>query len=317
MKENTLMNKKILIVSSANMDLNMRVNVSPLKGQTILGKSYKYVSGGKGANSATAFAKLGADSVFCASMGDDANGEALRQIYKNTGINTDYILKHPTLTTGLATVMVEDDGANTITVFPGANAALDAEYAIKAASECKPDAVFCHLEIPFSTVAELSHYCYKENIPVFIDAGPADKSYDIKKLAPVCVFSPNETETEIFTGINPTDRESCMQAAKSLQAQVDAKYYVLKLGSKGVAVYDGNELTFIPTYKVKVVDTTSAGDSFTAAMTLEYMKTGDILRACRYGNAVASITVSRAGAGESIPTLDELEKFVSDNNIII
>lgn len=311
------MGVRILTVSSANMDLNMRVNVSPAKGQTLVGKSYRYVSGGKGANSATAVAKLGGDSVFCASMGNDANGEALRQIYKDTGINTDYILRHPTLPTGLATVMVEDDGANTITVFPGANMALDSNHAIKSAMECKPDAVFCHLEIPFDTVSELSHYCDKENIPMFIDAGPADKSYDLKKLAPVCVFSPNETETEIFTGIKPTDRQSCIEAAKRLQTQVNAKYYVLKLGSKGVAVYDGNELAVIPTYKVKVVDTTSAGDSFTAAMTLEYMKTGDILRACRYGNAVASITVSRAGAGESIPTWGELEKFVSDNNITI
>ena len=152
---------------------------------------------------------------------------------------------------------------------------------------------------------------------MFIDAGPADNTLDLAKLAPVFVFSPNETETEIFTGIAPVDDESCIRAAKKLMETVTAKYYVLKLGSRGVGVYDGTNLTVIPTYPVKVVDTTSAGDSFTAALTLEYIRTGDIYHACRYGNAVASITVSRAGAGQSIPTTDELDSFVKFQNIIL
>ncbi len=307
----------ILTVSSANMDLNMRVPRAPEKGETLMGGSYKYVSGGKGANSATAVAKLGGNSVFCAALGNDANGVTLRAIYENTGINTDYILTLDDLPTGLATVTVESDGANRIAVFSGANGALNAEHAISTARHIKPDAVFCHFEIPYDTVTELSHYCHKENIPMFIDAGPADPSLDLTRLAPLCVFSPNETETEIFTGIAPIDDESCIKAAKKLMETVKAKYYVLKLGSRGVGVYDGEKLTVIPTYSVKVVDTTSAGDSFTAAMTLEYIKSRDIYRACRYGNAVASITVSRAGAGESIPNSNELEAFIRSNNITL
>ena len=292
------------------MDLNMRVPQAPSKGQTVMGDSYSYVSGGKGANSATAVAKLGGESVFCAALGNDANGATLRGIYENVGICTDYIVTHDTLPTGLATVTVEADGANRIVVFSGANGALSADNAITAAKACKPDAVFCHFEIPYATVAELSHYCYEANIPMVIDAGPADASLDLSLLAPVCVFSPNETETEIFTGIDPADDESCILAARKLMEKVKAKYYVLKLGSRGVGVYDGENLTVIPTYPVKVVDTTSAGDSFTAAMTLEYIRCGDIYRACRYGNAVASITVSRMGAGDSIPSADELDDFI-------
>ncbi len=305
----------ILTVSSANMDLNMRVSRAPEKGETLIGGSYKYVSGGKGANSATAVAKLGGSSVFCTALGNDDNGKVLLDIYKNTGINTDFIKICDDCPTGLATVTVEADGANRIAVFSGANNAVCAEYAIKAASTVKPDAVFCHFEIPYETVATLSHYCFENGIPMFIDAGPADKSLDLTRLAPLCVFSPNETETEIFTGITPKDDESCIAAAKKLMETVKAKYYVLKLGGRGVGVYDGQKLTVIPTYSVKVADTTSAGDSFTAAMTLEYIRSGDIYRACRYGNAVASITVSREGAGESIPTADELDAFVKTNGI--
>ena len=92
---------------------------------------------------------------------------------------------------------------------------------------------------------------------------------------------------------------------------------LLKLGSRGVGVYDGENLTVLPTYPVKVVDTTSAGDSFTAALTLEYIRTRDIYHACRYGNAVASVTVSRAGAGQSIPTSAELDEFISSMGITL
>lgn len=308
---------KILTVSSANMDLNMRVPVAPEKGETLMGIGYKYVSGGKGANSATAVAKLGGESIFCAGLGDDANGRTLRAIYEQTGIITDYIFTHPTLPTGLATVTVEADGANRIVVFSGANGALEGDYAVEVARKASPDAVFCHFEIPYDTVATLSHYCSKAGIPMFIDAGPADKNLDLSRLAPVFVFSPNETETEIFTGIAPNDEQSCILAAKKLMEKVKATYYVLKLGGRGVGVYDGEKLTVIPTYPVKVVDTTSAGDSFTAALTLEYMRTRDIYHACRYGNAVASITVSRAGAGESIPSSEELEAFIKANAIVL
>ena len=308
---------KILTVSSANMDLNMRVSEAPKKGQTILGGEYKYVSGGKGANSATTVAKLGGESVFCAALGNDANGNTLKSIYEKLGIVTDQILMLNDVPTGLATVTVEDDGANRIVVFSGANAHLSAEHAIESAKKCAPDAVFCHFEIPYETVCAVSQYCYEQNIPLFVDAGPASADMDLSKLAPMCVFSPNETETEIFTGICPSDDKSALAAAKSLQKLVKAEYYILKLGSRGVAIYDGEKLINVPTYPVKVVDTTAAGDSFTAALTLEFIRSRDMERACRFGNAVASITVSKQGAGDAIPDSDELERFISKNGIVL
>ena len=175
------MSIKILTVSSANMDLNMRVNECPLKGQTIIGDSYSYVSGGKGANSASAVAKLGGKSVFCAALGNDENGKILKSIYEKTGIDTSCILVLEDAPTGLATVTVEADGANRIVVFSGANAALSAEHAVKSAEKSKPDAVFCHFEIPYDTVSAVSHYCHENKIPMFIDAGPASEDYDLLK----------------------------------------------------------------------------------------------------------------------------------------
>lgn len=299
------------------MDLNMRVPEAPAKGQTVFGSSYSYVPGGKGANSAVTLAKLGANSVFCTALGSDANGDTLKNVYENYGINTSCILTVDNAPTGLATVTVEADGANRITVFSGANALLSPEHAVKSARMSNPDAVFCHFEIPFETVCAVSKYCYENSIPLFIDAGPADASLPLSKLSPVFVFSPNETETEIFTGIAPVSEKNCILASEKLSELVKARYYVLKLGSRGVGVYDQGKFTIVPTYDVKVVDTTAAGDSFTAAMTLEYIRSGDILRACRFGNAAASVTVSRPGAGESVPSADELDGFLKQNGIIL
>lgn len=114
------MSKKILVISSANMDFVMAVGAIPLTGQTMVeSRSYKYVPGGKGANSALAFARLGADSVFCTRLGRDANGEALRRLYDGAGIDTRYIVEDAEQPTGLAVIMVEDGGANRIIVYPG------------------------------------------------------------------------------------------------------------------------------------------------------------------------------------------------------
>lgn len=309
--------KKILTVSSANMDLSMKLVACPEKGQTVMGKEYAYVPGGKGANSAVTVAKLGGGSVFCAALGRDANGDALNSYYENLGIDTSCILRTDEAPTGLATVAVEADGANRITVFSGANSVLNAEYAVSCVKNVMPDAVFCHFEIPFDTVLAVSRICYELKIPLFIDAGPADASYPLEKLSPMTVFSPNETETELFTGIDPSDPENALAAARKLSELVKARYYVIKLGKRGVGVYDGKDLILIPTYDVKVVDTTAAGDSFTAAMTFEYVRSGDIYRACRYGNAVASLTVSKRGAGDSVPTAKEVSDFITERSITL
>ena len=312
------MSYRILTVSSANMDLNIRVERVPQKGETLIGGTYSYVPGGKGANTATAVARLGGDSVFCAALGRDANGDSLIAGYRRDGINVDYIKRCENTPTGLATVTVEADGANRISVFSGSNMELYAEDAVNAAKNCKPDAIFCHFEIAFETVRAVSEYGYKNGIPVFIDAGPASAEHKLENLSPVTVFSPNETETEIYTGITPDSPESCKRAALALLRRVKAKYIVLKLGSRGVGVYDaekGGEVEIIPTYPIKVVDSVAAGDAFTAALTLEYVRGGDIYRACRFGNVVGTLTVSRAGAGDSIPTAAEAEAFISERGI--
>ena len=120
------------------------------------------------------------------------------------------------------------------------------------------------------------------------------------------IISPNESETEALTGIFPNDEESILKASKILEERSKAKYVVLKLGSRGCSLWDGKELKLFPAYKTNVVDTTAAGDCFTAALALEYVKNGDICSACDMGNRAGSFAVSRMGADNSMPTTDEI-----------
>ena len=315
---------KVLIVSSANMDFVMNVATVPPAGATVIeSASYRYVPGGKGANSAIAFRRLGGDAVFCTRLGTDANGDALESLYKSEGIDTSYITRDTEAPTGLAAILVEGNGANRIIVYPGSNMTITEEQ-IKAAmsGDEKPDALFMQLEISPEAIICAANTAAENGIPVFMDAGPANPNFPFDRLPCLEVFSPNETETEVFTGIKPLDDASCLAAAKKLMTMVKAKHYVLKLGGRGAYVYtptaNAEAGTHLPTYDlVKVVDTTAAGDAFTAGLTLEYLRSDDILRAIRYGNVVGTITISRAGASTSIPSTAEIDAFIEKHQIVI
>jgi len=305
--------KKILLIGSANMDLSMNLFKVPEAGETVMDDGgIAYTPGGKGANSAIAFAKLGADCVFCAKLGADLHGQKLYNYYKQNNINTSFIKVDNDYDTGLAVVMKEADGMNRIVVYPGANAHLTTENILEAFS-CEPDAVYLGFEIPFPIAVAAAKIAAAKNIPIFIDAAPASADYPLENLPMVEVFSPNETETFEYTGIMPQGSESSLRAAYALYSKVKCKYIVIKLGARGSFVYDGKHFDMMPAHRPdKVVDTTAAGDTFTAALTLEYLRNGgDIAGAVNYGAAAAAISVSRKGASVSIPTEEEVAAFLA------
>ncbi len=211
------MDKRILVVSSANLDFVQRMQHLPRAGETVTEgeNGYSYVPGGKGANSAVTYARLGDDCVFCARLGSDANGDRLLSVYEKEGIDTRFIARDRKVPTGLASILVEESGANRIIVYPGANntmTAADAEDALT----CYPDGVYLQFEIPDEAVLAAAHFAHEKDIPVFVDAGPARADFPLEKLGRVEIFSPNETETRIFTGIEPTNSDTCLRAAIKL-----------------------------------------------------------------------------------------------------
>lgn len=306
--------KKILLVGSANMDFSMNVYKIPSPGETIIDDGgVAYIPGGKGANSAVAISRLGGDCVFCAKLGADVHGQRLFNYYKEQGINTSYVKVDHDNPTGLAVVIREGDGSNRIVVYPGANSQLTTEGVLES-FECQPDAVYLGFEIPFSIALAAAKIASAKNIPIFIDAAPANKDYDLEKLPEVEIFSPNESETYEYTGITPNSIENCLRASLALSRKVKAKYIVIKQGARGAFLYDGKRYNTFPAIKAdKTVDTTAAGDAFTAALTLEYLRTGDVKEAIRFANAAGAITVTRVGASTSIPTDEEVRELLRNS----
>ena len=152
------MKKRILTVSSANMDFVMKVARVPEAGQTLLDDgSFRFVPGGKGANAAVAIQRLGGDSVFCTRLGNDRNGDELRRIYAREGVDCRFIVTDPERATGLASIMVEPSGQNRIIVFPGANAAICSDD-VESAMLCRPDALFMQLEIAADAIIYAARY---------------------------------------------------------------------------------------------------------------------------------------------------------------
>ena len=294
------------------MDLSMNMYKLPAAGETLIDDGgVAYVPGGKGANAAVAFSKLGAEAHLCAKIGADVHGQRLYKYYKEIGLDTTYLKVDHDSPTGLAVVMKESDGNNRIVVYPGANSHLSVDN-IAEALECGPDALYIGFEIPFEIALAAARMATSRGIPVFCDAAPADKDYPLENLPTLEVFSPNETETFEYTGVMPQGVDSCLRAALALSKRVKCKYVVIKQGDRGAFVYDGKKYFLLSACKAgKVVDTTGAGDAFTAAMTIQYLETGDIVEAVKYANAAGAITVSRPGASAAVPTDDEVRALLA------
>ena len=311
------MSKKILLVGSANMDLSMNMLRVPAAGETLIDDGgVAYLPGGKGANAAAAFSRLGGHCVFCTKLGADLHGQKLYSYYKDVGIDTSFVKVDHENPTGLAVVRKEANGENRIVLYPGANTMLSVDN-VQEAMSSSPDALYLGFEIPFAIAVSAAKIAASRGIPIFVDAAPADASHPLESLPPLEIFSPNETETKTYTGVVPFGTEGCLRAALNLCRKVKCKHLVIKLGSRGAFIYDGKHYDMIPAFRAdKVVDTTAAGDAFTAAMTLRYLENGgNIKDAVRYASAAGALTVMKRGASDSVPTREEVLAFLEKNPI--
>lgn len=297
---------KIVVIGSANIDLVTCVARSPRPGESMLGKSFSTVCGGKGANQAIAAARLGAEVCFVGCVGNDVFGQMQRESLQAARVGCTFLRVHENEPTGTAIILVEDSGQNTIVVTPAANMTITSED-IEAAEQliADADAVLLQLEIPLESVELALDLSMKHGVPSFLDAGPAQKVPN-GLLAKAGIVSPNETEAETLTGKAITNTSDAEEVAKMLH-RMGVKEVVLKLGERG-AYYSGGVKHWVEAYKVNVVDSTAAGDVFTAALAIAWPE--GIESAMRFASAAAALSVTRAGAQPSIPFLAEVEAFM-------
>ena len=301
---------RVLVVGSANADLVTRVERCPLPGETLLGSAFFTGPGGKGANQAVAAARLGADTAFLGCVGDDALGTMLETALREAGVDVANMQRSASNASGTAVIVVAEDGENAIVVTPGANA--EVTPALIEAQEplfAQADAMITQFEIPLDSVAAALRMAQKHECIVVLDCGAA-KAAVPEVLAGATIVSPNETETACLTGLNVSNLEEAQTAATVLR-DMGAREVVLKLGALG-AHYRGPENShYMPAFQVGVVDTTAAGDAFTAALAVRWPK-GNVEDALRWANAAGALACSREGAQPSMPSAPEVMKLIKN-----
>lgn len=301
---------KILVIGSSNMDLVVQVPRCPAAGETLFGSSFTTNYGGKGANQAVAVARIGSGVTFMTKLGNDTFGQQMRQHFSEEGMDLTHILTDAESPTGTALITVEDKGENRIIVVPGANARLtenDVESLSAEINSCR--FVLTQLEIPLPTVLHIAEMTSAAGKQLILNPAPARPLPD-SLLQKVFLITPNETEAEILTGIRVSDVESARRAALWFREK-GVQQIVITMGSQGAFVFTDDFQGMVPSYKVKAIDTTAAGDVFNGALTVALSEGKTTADAARFGCAASALAVMRPGAQSSIPTRTEIDAFLA------
>lgn len=299
------MSKKICVIGSSNTDMVVKSEKLPAAGETILGGTFLMNAGGKGANQAVAAAKLGANVTFVSKVGDDIFGKQAIQGFQKEGINTNFVFTDAENPSGVALILVDAKGENSIAVASGANGNLQIAEAEKSIEQISAnDIVLLQLEIPIPTVEFAIKKCSENGAKVILNPAPAQKlNENIFKFLEI--ITPNETEAELLTGIKVTDLESAKHAAEVLH-QKGVKNIIITLGSRGAYLYNTNTNLLISAPQVQAVDTTAAGDVFNGALAVALSEGNEMEQAINFACKAAAISVTRMGAQASAPLRSEI-----------
>jgi ribokinase len=307
-----VLRKPIVVVGSINMDLVTRTPRIPLAGETLIGTDFVTTPGGKGANQAVAVARLGYPVQMVGMVGapseasQDVFGQALLDNLASSGVGTDAVERVPG-PSGVAPILVADNGENSIVVVPGANGKVDCAAVDRHAALIRSAGmVLCQLEIPLETISHLLALCADAGVPVMLDPAPAAPLPDAI-WNQVAWFTPNETEAGLYLG-EPLKPEN---GAKRLIAK-GLRGVVLKRGAEGsyVAVA-GGKAAWVPRFQVEAIDTVGAGDCFNGAFAAALLEGNDPWESARLASAAAAISVTRRGAQASMPSRAEVEAFLA------
>ena len=305
------MKSDIYIIGSSNTDMVIKSNSIPKPGETIIGGDFYSFQGGKGANQAVAASKLGGKVIFICKVGDDSLGNKSIKEYESHGINTEYICVEKGEHTGVALIMVDKEGENLISVASGANSKLKMKDIAFIEKKLKPnDLVLIQLEIPLEVVEFIISLCYRLRIKLILNPAPFQK-IDDDYLKCIHTITPNMIEAESLTGIKVFDIDSSRVAAHKL-IDKGIKNVFITMGNKGVFYITEDREGHILPKKVKAIDSTAAGDTFNGALAAALSFGMKIYDSVEFANSAASISVTKMGAQDSIPYINELEKKYRD-----
>lgn len=306
--------KPIVVVGSINIDLVATSPHIPSVGETVIGTGFQIHPGGKGANQAVAVGRLGYPVHMIGRIGSDAFGTQLISNLQSAGVDCNGVA-HSEGSSGVAVILVSEQGENCIVVAPGANALLTPEDVDANLTTIRQAGmVLAQLEIPIETVEHLAEVCGREGVPLMLDPAPA-RPLSSKLLQSVAWLTPNESEASLYLKAKDShaplyDPESSAQSILS----TGGHGVVLKMGSRGAFVASRKLLgQMVPAFNVDAVDSTAAGDAFNGAFATALVLGKAPAESARFAAAAAAISVTRHGAQPSMPTMAEVQELLRSN----
>lgn len=304
--------KKALVIGSLNIDMTAKVKKIPKLGETIFGSEFYESCGGKGGNQAAAISKLGMETEMIGAVGNDDAGNRLIENMKKYKIETSNIIRLETFS-GRAVITVDENGNNNIIVIPGSNFKIHKKDIDERIDIIKNnDIIILQNEIPMDVIDYTLKKAKELNkITVFNPAPAVYLKDEVLKNTDYLVI--NETEMEVIFDISPNDKDYINELLNKKKSK-KIKNIILTLGESGSVLLDEKDnVKEYRALKVEAVDTTAAGDSFIGAFILKLSETGDKDAAMKFAGIVSAITVTKPGAQDSIPTMEEIQDFIERN----
>jgi ribokinase len=299
--------KSVTVMGSYVADLAFRIDRLPTWGETRMGQSFQLGPGGKGSNQAVAAARAGAKVSFISKLGADPFGEIARTLYREEGIDTQYVFSSPNPTGAAAILIDAAKGENAIIVVPGACFELTPAEVDQATALIAASSIFvAQLELPLLTVEHGLKLAHTHGVPTILNPAPAATLPN--SIYPYCDYlTPNETEATTLTGISVTDLASAEKAAASLLSR-GVRNVILTLGAQGALIKNSTFTRHVPAVVAGlVVETTGAGDAFNGGLATALAEGMDLIDATRFACTVAGISVTRPGTAPSMPRRTEID----------
>ncbi|MDY0166410.1 MAG: ribokinase [Thermoguttaceae bacterium] len=302
---------RIVVVGSVNMDLVARVPRLPRPGETVGGRSFDTIPGGKGANQAVAAARLGASVAMIGRVGGDAFAGPLIASLRSHGVEAGTVLPTPDCPSGIATIGVEDSGENAIIVVAGANGRVTpADVAAAEPIISAADTVLLQLEIPVESVVAAAALARRHGVRVVLNPAPAPAALpdELLRADAIC---PNETEAIALTGLSGDGADLAARQARWL-AERGAGLGMVTLGARGAVYCEASgEPVHVPPFEVRAIDTTAAGDAFAGALAVALSEGAAGAAAVRFACAAGALAATRPGAQPAMPSRDEVELLIN------
>ena len=293
----------VCVLGSANMDLVVTVGRAPKPGETVVGREFTQIPGGKGANQALAAARAGGDVRMVGAVGDDTFGRQIRTVLEADGIDTTglQLVDEPT---GTAHIVVDEDGENTIVVVSGANGTVRSLTDDHRAAIRTSDVLLLQLELPTEIVDVAAKWGAEHGVKVVLTPAPV-RPLAADLLDAVDLLVPNEHEAAQLTGVDDP-----RLAAEALLSR-GPRAVAVTMGRRGCLYTDGSQVLEVPAIQVPTVDTTAAGDTFVAALTVALGEGRAVSECLEWATAAAAISVQRPGASASMPHRQEIDALVA------